>query len=91
MAPSCFRSQTSTSTSTSRKSAERDITRMSSMLAPFSPTVPVMAASAPGSLMAVTAICAGNSSLRDGSMSQRTSSQRSGWSSKAVRAGDWIG
>ena len=51
-----------------------------------------MPASEPGSLIAV--ICdLGRETVPCGraSMSQRTSSQRSGWSSKSVRAGDWIG
>jgi hypothetical protein len=34
---------------------------------------------------------AGNRSLLPSSMSQRTSIQRSGWSSKAVSEGDWMG
>ena len=61
------------------------------MLAPLSLIAAVMPASTPGSLMAVIISCAGNSSLRLPSMSHRTSSQRSGWSSKSIRAGDWIG
>jgi hypothetical protein len=61
------------------------------MLASLDATTCAMSASEPGALMAVTETRAGNRSLVRSSMSQRTSIQRSGWSSKACSAGDWIG
>ena len=61
------------------------------MLASLAAITWAISASEPGALMAVTEMRAGNRSLVSSSMSQRTSIQRSGWSSKAVSAGDWIG
>src|SRR6478609_2507241 len=75
---SCFRSNTSKSMTSSRKSGERSTKVSLSILAPCSPITLATVPSVPGSLIAVTTNCAGNRSRLSPSRSQRTSSQRSG-------------
>src|SRR5690606_93030 len=88
---SCFRSHTSRSMIISVKSgAVRSIDSMW-ILASLAATTWSMLASEPGSLIAVTEMRAGKRSFMSSSISQRTSIHRSGWSSKAVSEGDWIG
>src|SRR5690606_28755931 len=87
----CFRSHTSRSMTSSVKSgAVRPMVSLW-ILASLAAITCAILASEPGSLMASTTTRAGKRSLVSSSMSQRTSIQRSGWSSKAIRAGDWIG
>ena len=64
---------------------------MLSILPSLSEIALAMRASEPGSLNDWMEMRAGKRIGSSLSMSQRTSSQRSGESSKATRAGDWIG
>ena len=61
------------------------------MLPSWSAITWAICASTPGSLIDCVASRAGKRSVASASMSQRTSSQRSGSLSKAASAADWIG
>ena len=87
----CFRSKTSTSISMTEKSGADLVILRLEMLPSLSAMTWAIWASVPGSLIAVTSIRAGKRSRFSSSMSQRTSSQRSGSSSNSFSAGDWIG